>query len=423
MEANLGPNPGAEEVTINLPAGSYNFTRAIAPPDDASNGDLNLTGKVRIVGKGMDLTIIDASHVDRVIAVAASAVVTLVDLRVQGGRPPDAARNGGGYGGGVLNSGNLTLTRCLVRDNQATGGSGGGGIASFQGALALVDSVVRVNTFTAAGGSGGGIYAVNTAVVISGSAINGNGAARGAGVQQSTGSLRITNSTISTNVASGGSGGLHLEDTLDAALYNVTIAANSDAMGIVTGVGIYLLNANVALSNSIVAGNFNSQGADDLYCSGNEVASNGFNIIVVPNGCGVTGSFSTDNPQLLPLAVNGGPTVTHALGSGSHALDTGNPTGCTDRFGAPLLVDQRGVERPIGGHCDLGAFEREPIGDANGDGVVNVADVFYLINYLFAVGPIPLGRANVNGVGSVDIADVFYLINYLFAGGQAPQGG
>src|SRR5206468_308419 len=59
-------------------------------------------------------------------------------------------------------------------------------------------------------------------------------------------------------------------------------------------------------------------------------------------------------------------------------------------------------------------------GDANGDGVVNVADVFYLINYLFTSGPPPVGPADVNGDGLVTVADIFYLINYLFAGGPAP---
>ena len=59
-------------------------------------------------------------------------------------------------------------------------------------------------------------------------------------------------------------------------------------------------------------------------------------------------------------------------------------------------------------------------GDVNGDGQVDVSDVFYLINYLFAGGPDPLGPANANGDGAVDVADVFYLINFLFAGGQPP---
>ena len=60
-------------------------------------------------------------------------------------------------------------------------------------------------------------------------------------------------------------------------------------------------------------------------------------------------------------------------------------------------------------------------GDANGDGSVTVADVFYLISSLFVGGPAPIGPADVNGDGSVTVADVFYLINYLFAGGPPPH--
>jgi hypothetical protein len=60
-------------------------------------------------------------------------------------------------------------------------------------------------------------------------------------------------------------------------------------------------------------------------------------------------------------------------------------------------------------------------GDVNADGVVDVSDVFYLNNYLFAGGPAPAGTADVDGSGVVDVADIFYLINYLFANGPAPQ--
>jgi photosystem II stability/assembly factor-like uncharacterized protein len=60
------------------------------------------------------------------------------------------------------------------------------------------------------------------------------------------------------------------------------------------------------------------------------------------------------------------------------------------------------------------------VGDANGDGHLDVVDVFSLIDFLFAGGvPLP-GRPDANGDGHVDIADAFYLINYLFAGGPAP---
>jgi len=61
-------------------------------------------------------------------------------------------------------------------------------------------------------------------------------------------------------------------------------------------------------------------------------------------------------------------------------------------------------------------------GDANKDGLIDIADVVYLINYLFIDGPAPdpfwLGDANCDGV--VDIADVVYLLNYLFLGGAPP---
>jgi hypothetical protein len=62
-------------------------------------------------------------------------------------------------------------------------------------------------------------------------------------------------------------------------------------------------------------------------------------------------------------------------------------------------------------------------GDANGDGVVDVRDVFYLANALFAGGAPPastcLGDANDDGL--VDVRDIFYLVNYLFAHGPAPS--
>jgi hypothetical protein len=59
-------------------------------------------------------------------------------------------------------------------------------------------------------------------------------------------------------------------------------------------------------------------------------------------------------------------------------------------------------------------------GDANGDGAVDVLDVFGLVSYLFAAGSPPIGDGDVDGSGEVDVLDVFYLVNHLFAGGPAP---
>jgi hypothetical protein len=60
-------------------------------------------------------------------------------------------------------------------------------------------------------------------------------------------------------------------------------------------------------------------------------------------------------------------------------------------------------------------------GDVNGDGSVGVADVFWLINALFASGPAPVCSGDVNGDTFTNVGDVFWLINFLFAGGPPPK--
>ena len=68
------------------------------------------------------------------------------------------------------------------------------------------------------------------------------------------------------------------------------------------------------------------------------------------------------------------------------------------------------------------AFTYFVAGDANNDEVVNIADVVYLINYLFINGnpPVALPSGDVNCDGAINIADAVYMINYLFIGGSAP---
>ncbi len=61
-------------------------------------------------------------------------------------------------------------------------------------------------------------------------------------------------------------------------------------------------------------------------------------------------------------------------------------------------------------------------GDANGDGLIDLGDAVYVLNYLFKGGPAPdpldVGDANCDGV--VEIGDAIYLLNYLFKGGLPP---
>ncbi|MGB5413308.1 MAG: choice-of-anchor Q domain-containing protein, partial [Polyangiales bacterium] len=65
------------------------------------------------------------------------------------------------------------------------------------------------------------------------------------------------------------------------------------------------------------------------------------------------------DPMLGPLADNGGPTETHALEEGSPAINQIPAADCVDEEGEPLTTDQRGLARPQGDSCDVGAFELE----------------------------------------------------------------
>ncbi|TFH64745.1 MAG: hypothetical protein E4G91_04825 [Candidatus Zixiibacteriota bacterium] len=71
---------------------------------------------------------------------------------------------------------------------------------------------------------------------------------------------------------------------------------------------------------------------------------------------------------------------------------------------------------------NLGATFNQTSGDVVGDGSISVADVVFLLNYIFMGGaapqPVSLGDADCSG--SINIADVVYLIAYIFSGGAAP---
>ena len=65
-------------------------------------------------------------------------------------------------------------------------------------------------------------------------------------------------------------------------------------------------------------------------------------------------------------------------------------------------------------------------GDFNGDGIFNILDIAYLINYIYKGGPppVPLQSANVNyGIdqnSAINILDVVYFINFKYKGGPPP---
>lgn len=130
--------------------------------------------------------------------------------------------------------------------------------------------------------------------------------------------------------------------------------------------------------------------------------------------------------QFMPR-ITGGTVTTFAwdFGDGvtSTTLDTTPVQHTYTKAGAVTMTLQAGnasastlVARTI--NVDLGTALH---GDANNDGAITSADVFYLINYLFHGGPAPTGNADANGDGVVNSQDLFYLMNYVFSGGPGPH--
>jgi CSLREA domain-containing protein len=356
----LGSDPNAP-ITINLPAGTYALTIPLLPKpesigfdDEADKGDLNITANVALIGAGADATFIDGGGLDRVIRVSGNVGVRISGVTIRNGKTytrsitSDEGVGLGGAGGGGISiecGSTLRLTDSVVRDNRALGG---GGISAC-GPLTLVNTQVSGNVSLADRSNsfdGGGISS-SGAVTLTNSTISDNTAARQGGGIFVSGDLTLANSTVSGNVAGTGGGGL-ANDGGTMTLVNVTVANNraSAGSGIRANGGQLVFMTNTIVANVIAGGRDN--------CSG-VIRSRGYNLSSDAS-CGLTQPTDHPNtdPGLGPLADNGGPTATHALLAGSPAIDMGGSSadGC-------LSTDQRGITRPQGAACDIGAFELE----------------------------------------------------------------
>jgi hypothetical protein len=258
-------------------------------------------------------------------------------------------------GGSIYNDGTLTVTDSTLSSNSAS--ASGGGIYSNSGTLTVTDSTLSGNTTTL--GSGAGIYNFGSTLTVANSTFSGNSASgSGGGVYNYPGNtLNITNSTFSGNSALYGGGIIN---------YGALMITNSTLSGNIAtnnGGGIYNDTAPLNYANTIIA---NSPSGGDCY----NLSSIGTNTnnLVEDTTCSAT--FSGD-PNLGALADNGGSTQTLVLLTGSSAINAGDDTTCTN---APVgNLDQRGVTRPVGAHCDIGAVEANPqsaspfIVNSNGD--------------------------------------------------------
>ena len=177
--------------------------------------------------------------------------------------------------------------------------------------------------------------------------------ASGGGIYSSgRGKLTVTNSTFTGNQARYG-GGISTYFGVQVVITNTTLSGNH-ADGHSGGLFHYRCPV-LTLNNSILAYNTsNLLGTGDLGSFSNLTGSN--NLIEDPNfnRPGLVNTITGD-PNIDPLANNGGPTQTMALLPGSQAIDAGSdalvPTG--------VIFDQRGMPytRISGARVDIGAFE------------------------------------------------------------------
>ncbi len=265
--------------------------------------------------------------------------------------------NGAVSVGGAIESAleNLTITGALTQNPNPSFASLGGGITVSSGSLTLLDVRVTGNRTVS---NGGGVHARGTLA-----------------------SVVIYNSTIDNNVAGSNGAGVYITDGATAEIYNSTISGNTDgpeasstgAVNVRSGSSLLMNHSTVVdndvagfnsgvvvdgggvatIANSVLA---NNVGRD---CSGSFTDSSGYNLVeTVPVGdCTLlVGSTSIEgvDPDLGPLADNGGATPTHLPSQTSPALDSAfqdSGLSCSE------FDDQRGLARPSGFGCDIGSVE------------------------------------------------------------------
>lgn len=331
---------------IELPAGSFRLDRTGAIDDTNAAGDLDIRRSgIQIVGAGADVTEIRGDRKERVIDIGAglpppaagAAPVLLQALSLRNG--DDAA------GGGIRTAPGwpLTVDGCGIANNSA---GHGGGIAAA-GPLTLQATMFHANTASAATGPGGG-------------ALHYSGAAQ----------AQVRNVTFNANEsATDGAAALFVTT---ARLNNVTAAGNiSDSDMDDSGDGAIAASAPVELANTLLAANIDfsiiigGSVSPDCFGSAGNVVSLGYNLIGnVGAGCAVVAQTGDQfgsavqplNARLLPFDVYGGTTETQPPAANSPAVDAGAPAGA---LVACEPLDQRGVVRPLGTRCDIGAVESD----------------------------------------------------------------
>ncbi len=364
--------------TVQLPAGAYTLTQGT---------DIDIAKSLTIEGDTTADTTIDGSQnagnneygeTARILRVDYPGNVTIEDLTLTGG--DDAADenclNGcetlQENGGGALfnNDGSIGLTGVAFTND---GGGLGGAISTNGGSVGLTD----VSFTDDSGYIGGALFA-------RGGTVTGNGvtfyddapyATDNAAAYLYGGTASFTNTTVADNGGASSRGGGIDNGGATLTLINDTLSGN------VRGALLTDQGASTTVENTIIGAGF-SDGvdfaciapghSDDINdrTTANAVTTDGGDNIDQDGHCDLSGpgDVSGQDPMLVPIADNGGPTLTQALLAGSPALGDPATSNCP-------AVDQRGDSRPDG-KCDTGAFEAILHGppDATTGDATNITD-------------------------------------------------
>lgn len=304
-----------------------------------------------------------------VTANSANTAPILDGFTISGGNANGVTEQGQG-GGMRISFADIILSNITISSNSA---NIGGGLYSIYSNPTLMNVNFHGN-FGGLDGCGGGMYVASSNPTISNTTFAGNLARSGGGMCSYNTSIPIlTNVTFDGNTASAGNGGGMFNNNSIPTLVNVTFSGNiaisfggaiyndnnnsfSPTLTNVTffentassGGGIYnRLSYGSVLKNCILWDNTNGQIVDQS----STPPTITYSIIQGDPVWEGAGNLNTD-PLLESLWFNGGFTMTHALDEGSPAIDAGDPATCPG-------TDQRGVTRPQGEGCDIGAYERE----------------------------------------------------------------
>jgi hypothetical protein len=376
---NLANSNGPGLDTIDLAASCVYELDLVDNTIDGNNGLPSITSSIVINGNGATVRRGTGAQkaAIRLFHVSGGAELVLNNITLLDGmamEPTNVSLLIENSGGAILNRGTLTVSNSLVTANRAK--LKGGGIYNM-GIMTINATTVQnneVNIGNEPNEIGGGIYNTGTATITD-STISGNVASQSGGGIANNGNLTISNSTISGNSTT------LAEIVSGAAIVNSGIAEISyttiaDNVGTTSG-AVFSAPASITIYDSIVA-----------YNSPSDCSYPATSMILGPNigSDGSCGGMVTADPQLDPLANNGGPTMTHAIAATSPARDFA--------FGLHPAADQRGVTRPYGPIADVGSYEY--------NGSSSAADPSFLSGLVFddsnADGMLQAGEPGLAGV-------------------------